>query len=165
LLLFAGAGVDRLFGEWKVWRARPRAGAAAAALFGLGLLAWHDAYGVRHYRIPEISVNTGILERESGHFTAAVAYLRDGLRDRPDDSIARVHLALALEQAGDAQAALRAYLAGLDLAPDEADLTRMAGAFLARNQLDPTALELYRRAPDTEVRRRLAEAWLRQLAE
>ncbi len=132
-----------------------RGNVPALALLAIGcavgtLAAWGNFDGVRHYRIPQISVDTGIVERESGDFTGAVRHLREGLADDPQDGIAWVHLALALEQGGDVRAALNAYLDGLVAAPGDDDLQTMAGRFCNLHHLDTAALHAYAAASSSE---------------
>jgi Flp pilus assembly protein TadD len=73
------------------------------------VLTWSNFYGVRSYHIPQISVNTGAMEREAGEFEPAVRHLREGLAGDPHDAIGWIHLALALEQQGNVEAARQAY--------------------------------------------------------
>ena len=85
LILAAVGAVEVVSRRW-----RPRDALALAA--GL-VLAWGGFFGVRTYRIPEITVNTGILERQARHPAAAAALLRDGVAAAPDDALGWTHLA------------------------------------------------------------------------
>jgi 4-amino-4-deoxy-L-arabinose transferase-like glycosyltransferase len=167
LLLLAAAG-----GEWIVTAVQRRdrrtlALAAAACTVGAAT-AWGDFYGVRTYRIPQLDVNTGILEREAGNFPAAVRYLHAGLSAEPHDEIGWVHLALALEQQGDVRAALQAYLDALAFVPADASVRQMASRFFDRQRLDRGVLDRYISAADAPERAALAaeaERGLRTAAE
>ncbi len=133
LLLLAAVAVDRLPRLLATWR--DDRGALPLPALGLGtglLLAWGDFYGVRAYRIAQLSVNTGIVEREAGQFDEAVRHLRDGLAAEPRDAIAWIHLALALEQQGNTGAARQAYRDALALMPEHRTLREMAGRFVQR---------------------------------
>jgi hypothetical protein len=141
LLMLAGAGAERIWRMAAAWRKNQGALTRATLAACLGAVAaWNNAYGVRSYRVPELTINVGILEREAGHLDAAADHLREGLAARPRDSMARIHLALALEQRGDLQPALQAYAEGIALAPDDGELREMAGRFLVRNGLEETRL-------------------------
>jgi cytochrome c-type biogenesis protein CcmH/NrfG len=87
---------------------------------------------VRTYRIPQISVNTGAMEREAGHFDSAVQHLRDGLAADPRDAIGWIHLALALEQQNHVDAAAQAYRDALAQLPGDPEVRRMAERFFQR---------------------------------
>lgn len=141
LIVLAAVAIDSLLaarrGRHHDWRGR-----AAAGAFVIGALAaWGNVSGVRQYRIPEILVNTGVLEREAGHFDSAVRWLRQGLALRPQDAIAWTHLALALEQQGQLEAALQAYADGLSAVPDDPDLRQMSERFLQRQHWTRARLE------------------------
>ena len=97
------------------------------------MIAWGNFYGVRAYRIPQISVNTGVIEREDAQFESAVRHLREGLAADPYDAIAWIHLALALEQQGNVEAAREAYRAAQLRLPQEPDVQRMAARFSQRH--------------------------------
>jgi len=140
VLLLAAVGAVHLVAR----RGRPRDGVALAA--GI-VLAWGGFFGVRTYRIPEITVNTGILERHAGHPAAAAARLRDGVAAAPDDALGWTHLALALEEAGDPRGALDAWLDGLARRGDDAVLRAQAFAFCGRHGIDPAALDRWLAAP------------------
>ena len=75
----------------------PRLWIALAA--GL-LLAWLDFDGVRGYRIPQLDVNTGVLERGAGNLDSALRYLQLGLDGDDSDPVAWMQLAAAQEQTG-----------------------------------------------------------------
>jgi len=133
VLLLAALAIDRLPAMLTTWKQTLRALLGAATAFVAGLvLAWGNFYGVRTYRIPQISVNTGAMEREAGHFDAAVHHLRDGLAADPHDVIGWIHLALALEQQGHFDAAGQAYRDALAQLPGDPEVTRMAERFFQR---------------------------------
>jgi hypothetical protein len=159
LLLLAAHSLDQLPGWRRTWR-NHQARLVAATIGGLlGIwIAWSDAYGVRLYRIPQIDVNTGALEREADHFPAAIEYLRRGLAVTPLDPIAWVHLALALEQNGDRSGALQAYLDGLALQPDDATLIQMAQRFFERQRLDSAQLDTFRATSSQQLRQTIGKA-------
>jgi tetratricopeptide (TPR) repeat protein len=136
VLLLAAVALDRAMAlvRDRAWRAL----VVPAVVLGAGVvLAWGDFYGVRAYRIPQISVNTGAMEREAGEFEAAVRHLRDGLAGDPYDAIAWVHLALALEQQGNVDAARQAYRDAQARLPNDPDVQQMAARFLARHPREP----------------------------
>ncbi len=137
LLWFAAA--------WLAELAKTRhARIAPASVFGLAvglLLAWGNFYSVRDYSIAQITVNTGIIEREAGHLPAATQHLRRGLARNPSDAIAWVHLALALEQMGLVADAVDTYIKGLQQAPASIDLQSMARRCFARQHLPEQLLE------------------------
>jgi cytochrome c-type biogenesis protein CcmH/NrfG len=115
------------------WRQTRRAELGPAIAFVAGLvLAWGNFYGVRSYRIPQISVNIGAMEREAGHFDSAVRHLREGLAADPHDAIGWIHLALALEQQNHVDAAAQAYRDALAQLPSDPEVTRMAERFFQR---------------------------------
>jgi 4-amino-4-deoxy-L-arabinose transferase-like glycosyltransferase len=134
VLLLAAVAVDRLppIGTARNRTRRRLLGAGAAFAVG-ALLAWGDFYGVRAYRIPQISVNTGAMEREAGDFASAVQHLREGLAGDPYDAIGWIHLALALEQQGNVDAARQAYRDAQTRLPDDPDVQRMAARFRERH--------------------------------
>lgn len=118
LLVLAALVLDRLPGMLGAPRAR--AGSLAMAVLGLGTglwLAWGDPYQVRSYRIPQITVNRAILEREAGDADAAARGLRDALASNPEDAIGWAQLGFTEEQRGNDVAALEAYLNGLSRVP------------------------------------------------
>jgi hypothetical protein len=130
----------------RAWRPADVAVAIATIAAGV-VVAWGGFYGEATYRIPEITVNTGILEREAGRLPEAVRLLRDGLRDAPDDALAWRHLGLALDALGDRRAALDAYLAGLARRPDDLALRTAALAFCRKAAIDPALLQRFLAAP------------------
>ncbi len=137
LLPLAAAALERAPALLRHWRQRRSTLAAAGAATAVGIvLAWGGFYGVDRYAIPQIAVNTGISERQAGHFAEAAAQLRRGLALYPGDPIGWIHLALALEQGGDASGAGRAYLDGLAQNPDDPQLREMASRFARRHGLD-----------------------------
>ncbi len=159
-IVLAAIALDRLPGMARASggnRSR-MLGAAAAAALGI-VLAWNGYDGVRDYRIPQLTVNTGILERGAGDLDAAVRDLRAGLAATPDDGLAWTHLALALEQRGEQPAALDAYLDGMTAAPRDVSLAETAAGFLRRHGVDPGALRTYRQAT-TDAERRAAATLL-----
>jgi tetratricopeptide (TPR) repeat protein len=134
VLLLAAVALDRLPALVVAWQHRRRALLGAGAAFATGaLLAWGNFYAVRSYRIPQISVNTGAMEREAGNFDSAVRHLRAGLAGDPNDAIGWIHLALALEQQGNVDAARQAYRDAQARLPDDPEVQRMAARFRARH--------------------------------
>jgi len=133
LVMLAAFALDRFAACLPTWRDHQAELGRAASGVVIGLvIAWGNFYGVRDYQIPQISVNTGALEREAGALDAAVHHLRAGLALYPRDAIGWVHLALALEQQGQVEAARQAYHDALALMPDDPTLKEMAGRFVAR---------------------------------
>jgi len=115
---------------------RQRRCAAVGAVVGAAIgavVAWGDFWRVRQYRIAQLDVNTGVLAREAGDLSTAVHFLRTGLAADPHDPIGWVHLALALEEAGDPRAAAAAYRDAVGHVPGDASLREMAGRFAARH--------------------------------
>ena len=152
-LILAALALERTAMFARDWRHHRTGLLRVAAGIGLGVAAaFANFSGVRTYRIPQISVNTGILERESGQLAAAVRHLREGLADDPHDAIAWIHLALALEQQAEMRPALQAYLDGLALMPTDGTLQQMAGRFVARHQLNLSLLQQYVAAADSATR-------------
>jgi len=164
LLWLAACALDRLPVILGSPRTNARGLVVAAGGVAVGALAaWGNYDGVWGYRVPQISVNTGIIERESGDFTGAVRDLRDGLAGDPTDGIAWVHLALALEQGGNASAALAAYLDGVVAAPGDDEVQQMAERFCRLHHLDTATLRAYIASPSPGERsalRRQLEASL-----
>jgi cytochrome c-type biogenesis protein CcmH/NrfG len=153
--LLAASALDRLPALLRKGREdRLLLGRALLALAAGAFVTWGGFYGVRAYAVPQISVNTGALEREAGELEAAVRHLRAGLALYPRDVIGWIHLALALEQHGDVAAAAQAYRDAEELVPNDAELQRMAARFWARHPgevgppryLDPAAPTLPRGA-------------------
>jgi 4-amino-4-deoxy-L-arabinose transferase-like glycosyltransferase len=138
LLLFAAVALDRLPALLVAWREKRGTLLGPAAGFVAGVvLAWGNFYGVHSYRIPQISVNTGAMEREAGDFAAAVQHLREGLAGDPHDPIGWIHLALALEQQGNVDAARQAYRDAQAQVPNDPDLQQMAARFFQRHPERP----------------------------
>jgi tetratricopeptide (TPR) repeat protein len=137
VLLLAAVALDRLAALATVSNQR-RVLLGAGAAFAVGaILAWGNFYGVRAYRIPQISVNTGAMEREAGEFASAVQHLRKGLAGDPYDAIGWIHLALALEQQGNVDAAGQAYRDAQTRLPDDPDVQQMAARFAQRHPEKP----------------------------
>jgi 4-amino-4-deoxy-L-arabinose transferase-like glycosyltransferase len=156
LLVLAAVTLGRFPSIVRGWRHSRPALVLIAIGVGVGAAAaWGNFYGVRNYQIPQIEVNTGVLEREAGNLDAAIRHLRIGLAASPRDSIGWVQLALALEQKGDAVAALQTYLDAIALIPDDRQLQQMAGRFWQMHRLDPAILRDYESA-DNEVARHRA---------
>jgi len=153
LLLLAAFGLDGMLQAVALGRRawRPLAAGAFGILLGL-VAAWNDFAGVRSYRVPEISVNTGMLERESGDLQAALRDLRQGLEADAGDTLAWRELALTFDALGDAQDSLRAALDGLSQVPGDPTLRRMAATRLSRRGSDLDRLDAYLRAETPEAR-------------
>jgi len=162
LVLLAAVGVERI-GRMRRPEARTVFNVSLAATgIAIGLVvAWGGFYGVGAYEIPEITVNTGIVEREAGNFSSAVRLLRAGLAESPRDTIAWNELALALEQEGDVRAALATHLDALARVPEDASVRVEAVRFFQRHGLDRTALARYLTAPGVDARRAIADALVR----
>ncbi len=149
LLLLAGLTVRSVRTTWRDRRTI----VLSAALAGLGIvLAWSDAWGVHSYRIPEIDINTGAMEREAGHIDAAIDYLRRGLSERSGDAIGTVHLALAYEQANLLPEALNTYIGGLLANPHDATLNERSAGFFKRHHLDAALLARFLGSADENER-------------
>lgn len=132
-----------LTADWRAWlRERgwiarlAAAGAVAAAVW----VAWGDHYGVSHYWIPELAVNTGIWQRDDGQLDDATASFRRALAAHPADDVARINLALTLEQRGRIDEALRTYVERLREAPDDAAVRRAAEDFVQRHAREVLSL-------------------------
>ncbi len=159
LVLLAALAVDDVARTAHARRRRDLV-VIAAGLAGGILLAWGGFYGVSTYSIPEITVNTGLLERQAGHLASAIALLRDGVLAAPDDALAWSELGLALEEAGDRRAALESWLDGLARQPGDRRLGAVAAAFCRRHAIDPTAIERYVTASTATERQMIAERLL-----
>jgi hypothetical protein len=134
VLLLAGLAIDRLPAMVAARDDKRGALVGATAAFAIGaVIAWGNFYGVRSYRIPQLSVNAGIIEREAGQFDLAVTHLRDGLAGDPHDASAWIHLALALEQQGNVDAARETYRAAGTRLPNDSEVQRMTARFLQRH--------------------------------
>lgn len=164
LLVLGGGGLDRLIALTgrTPWRQRQLASMLLAAVAGTWL-AYSNPYAVWSYTIPQLDVNSGVAERQAGHFDTAVWYLRRALRSTPEDGIAWVHLALALEQDGDPRGAAEAYLDGLTRTNDAAHLPPMAERFFQRQGLDQDLLEKFRDTESAALRAALKQQILRKL--
>ncbi len=164
LLMLAAVALGRVPGIVRDWRHTRRAMLLILVGMAVGAVAaWGDFRGVRSYRIPQIEVNTGALEREAGNLDAAVRHLRSGLAANPADPIGWIHLALALEQQGDTAAALQAYLDALAVVSSDAELRQMTGRFWQAHQLDPGLLNAYMGADSAAQRQQAAQDALQAL--
>lgn len=134
LLVLAGLGIGEILARIRTGsvdvKSAARASLAATAAVALTYGDWWD---IRDYRIPQLDVNAGAIEREARNFESAVLFLRSGVGREPRDPIGWVHLALALEQSGDVEAAREAYATGLGYVPGDADLLQMQQRFRERN--------------------------------
>ena len=134
VLLLAAISLDRLPGLLAAWDRNRRTLLAPAVGFAAGaVLAWGNFYDVRSYRVAQISVNTGALEREAGDFESAVRHLRAGLAGDPHDPIGWIHLALALEQQGNVEAARQAYGDAQAQLPNDLEVRQMSARFFQRH--------------------------------
>lgn len=126
-----------LTADWKGWLRRHRPHASrlglVAAVAVAAWLAWGDFYGISKYWIPELAVNTGIWQREDGRLDEATASFRRALEVHPNDGIARIDLALTLEQQGKIDDALQTYASWLREAPDDDAVRKAAEAFVQRH--------------------------------
>jgi tetratricopeptide (TPR) repeat protein len=163
LLLFAAVTLDRLPSLLRSRRRRPEVLVCLAAAVGGVLLARGNFYGVRTYTIPQITVNTGILEREAGNYAAAARHLRRGVQMDPGDVIGWIHLALALEQSGDPEAALQAYADAAGINPSDEQLGEMTGRFLRRHGIPAQMMAAYLGATEAGAREERREAMRRHL--
>jgi hypothetical protein len=134
VILLAAVALDRAPAALRARRENRRALLAAAAAFVIGaVVAWNNFAGVRTYRVPQLSVNAGIIEREAGQFDVAVTHLREGVAGNPRDTIGWIHLALALEQQGNVAGARNAYHDAQTQVPDDPEVQRMAARFFERH--------------------------------
>jgi len=135
LLIFAGVAIDQM---WNLARQGLHARRTVLRVVALALVATiigvGNWFGVRDYRIAQIDVNTGIAERDAGRFATAIEFLQRGLQSEPRDAIGWVHLALALEQYGEIEAARRAYAEARMHTPEDPDLRTMQERFEARQR-------------------------------
>lgn len=125
-----------LTADWKGWLRRHRPASRlglAAVVAAAAWLAWGDFYGISKYWIPELAVNTGIWQREDGQLQEATASFRRALDVHPNDDIARIDLALTLEQQGKIDDALQTYVSWLREAPDDDTVRKAAEAFVQRH--------------------------------
>jgi tetratricopeptide repeat protein/dolichyl-phosphate-mannose-protein mannosyltransferase len=153
MLWLAAVALDRIPQALRSWRANwGQLLAAAGGSVLAAIAAWGNFYEVRTYRIPQIAVNIGVLEREAGQLDAALGHLREGLAGDPHDGLAWVHLALALEQRGEVDAALQAYLDALEQEPADPTLRQMASRFFQRHHLEPGLLQTYLQASTPAAR-------------
>jgi tetratricopeptide (TPR) repeat protein len=125
LIILAALAASELPALVKTATRKDRAVTAGAFCAGV-LLAWPSWGGVRSYTIPEIAVDTAILEREAGNLASAERELRKAIALRPDDAVAWVQLGLTLEGAGRADDARSAWMAALRAAPNNPLVRRMA---------------------------------------
>jgi hypothetical protein len=125
-----------LTADWRAWlkERAPRARAVAAAAVAAGaFVAWGDFYGISSYWIPELTVNRAIWERGAGHLEEATASFRRALDAHPGDDVARIDMALTLEQQGKIDEAMQAYVTRLRTKPDDAPVRKAAEAFVERH--------------------------------
>lgn len=164
LLILGGAGLDHLaiLARRRAWRDTALPGALLAVVVG-AWLAYSDPYGVWSYTVPQLDVNAGVAERQVGHFDVAVTYLRRALKSTPEDPIAWVHLALALEQSGDRHGAAEAYLEGLTRSGDSTDLRPMAQRFFDRHHVDPKLIERFQETDSSAIRAAIKQQILSKL--
>jgi hypothetical protein len=108
---------------------RQLAMAAAGAAVGV-VVAWANLADVAHYRISQIDVNTGVLERGAGHLERAERYLRSGLHGDPEDRAAWIQLALTVEASGRADAARAVWLDALAHMPGDPTIRALAAEHL-----------------------------------
>lgn len=134
LLVLAGLGIAAIVENVRRGTVDARRAAAASVAATLAVvLAYGDWYDIRDYRIPQLDVNAGAMEREARNFDSAILFLRSGIGREPRDPIGWVHLALALEQAGHVDAAREAYESGLGYVPGDPQITEMQARFRERN--------------------------------
>jgi tetratricopeptide (TPR) repeat protein len=165
LLVFAAVTLDRLPSLRRA-RACGRATILCLAVAAGGLLlAWGNFYGVGSYKIPQITVNTGILEREAGNYKAAARHLRDGVQEDPGDVIGWIHLALALEQGGNLDAALQAYATAASTNPGDEQIAEMSRRFFKRHGISAAAMREYLQATEGTERGAILKAMRQRLRE
>ncbi len=134
LLVLAGLGIGEILARIRSGAVDVKSAARASlAATAAVVLTYGDWWDVRDYRIPQLDVNAGAMEREARNFESAILFLRSGVGREPRDPIGWVHLALALEQSGDVDAAREAYTSGLGYVPGDADLLQMQQRFRERN--------------------------------
>lgn len=135
LLVLAGLGIAAILDHVRRGSVDVRRAASASLAATLAVvLAYGNWFEVRDYRIPQLDVNAGAMEREARNFDSAILFLRSGLGREPRDPIGWVHLALALEQAGHVDAAREAYESGLGFVPGDPQITEMFARFRQRNR-------------------------------
>jgi Flp pilus assembly protein TadD len=134
LLVLAGLGIAAIVEHIRRGTVDLRRAASASLAATLAVvLAYGDWHDIRDYRIPQLDVNAGAMEREARNFDSAILFLRSGIGREPRDPIGWVHLALALEQAGHVDAAREAYESGLGYVPGDPQITEMQARFRERN--------------------------------
>jgi hypothetical protein len=134
LLPLAAAALDEALRLARSARAHaPRLGLAAAAAVAGALLAFADVDGVRGYRIAQLDMNTGALERAAGHLAEAVPFLDAARRAEPDDPSTWVQLATTQEQAGQDDAAYATWVAAVERFPDDPTVRQLAARFFRRH--------------------------------
>lgn len=105
--------------------------AAFAGVAGL-LLAVANVDGVHDYRVPQILVNTGQLERAAGRPAQALAHLEAAVRLDADDPVGWIQLALALEDVGRSDDAARTWGLARDRFRDDPMVREGAREFFGR---------------------------------
>ena len=85
------------------------------------------------YRIPQLDVNTGVLERGAGDLTSAVRYLQLGLDGDDSDPLAWSQLAAAQEQAGRIPEAAETWRRASVRLPSDLSLRQQAMRFRRRH--------------------------------
>lgn len=134
LLVTAGIGGAALVALRRPAEIRTSvAGRVVLAVLLGAALSWGNWFGIAHYRIAQIDVNTGASARASGDLDAAIRFLELGVEREPRDGIGWIHLALAFEQQGRIAEARNAYVRAAANLPNDAQVRVMHERFEARH--------------------------------
>ena len=120
----------------------------------------------RGRRRPEVLVKAASLLSADGSHSSAQRLLRAGMRKRPEDAALSREFANLTEQAGDLEAALRAWLNCAEIEPHEPEPLRRAAAVAVQLGQLEKSIDLLERAVglaprNGKVRRELAGAYLK----
>jgi hypothetical protein len=93
LIVLAGCALEPLARSLRFPRQDLRRSARLALGIALGVaLSWPSYYGVAHFRVAQIDINTGELEAAAGNLESAELHLRSGLQHDPSDTGAQLEL-------------------------------------------------------------------------